>query len=60
MIRQNGEHSEENNFCYLNKELEHPQILGSELVIELNVWAFVQTWNNKEFFDVTWLNNVLV
>jgi hypothetical protein len=37
MIRQNGEHSEENNFCDLNKELEHLQILGSELVIELNV-----------------------
>jgi hypothetical protein len=43
MIRQNGEHSEENNFYDLNKELEHLQILGSELVIELNVLAFVQT-----------------
>jgi hypothetical protein len=43
MIRRNGEHSEENNFYDLNKELEHLQILGSELVIELNVLAFVQT-----------------
>jgi hypothetical protein len=42
MIGQKGDRSEENNFCDLNKELEHLQILGSELVIELNVLAFVQ------------------
>ena len=33
MIRQNGEHSEENNFYDLNKELENLQILGSELAL---------------------------
>jgi len=33
MIRRNGEHSEENNFYDLNKELENLQILGSELAL---------------------------
>ena len=55
MIRQNGEHSEENNFCDLNKELEHLQILPISTSVTIQVWlltkrvAYVQRGKNPFF-----------
>jgi hypothetical protein len=46
MIRQKGDRSAANNFCDLNQELKHLQILDSELITKLHVLAFVQIENN--------------